>query len=103
MSGTRRAVLGAGLLLGASATAEAKSMPIKAPLIVSTWDFGRAANAAAYASLKAGGTALDAVEAGARVPEDDPNNHSVGLGGYPDRDGRVTCDASIMDDRGGLG
>jgi N4-(beta-N-acetylglucosaminyl)-L-asparaginase len=37
------------------------------------------------------------------VPEADPANHSVGLGGYPDRDGVVTLDAIIMDDAGHLG
>lgn len=103
MAGTRRAVLGAGLALGGAAAVEAAGAPARGPVIVSTWDFGRAANIAALATLTAGGSALDAVEAGARVPEADPNNHSVGLGGYPDRDGRVTCDASIMDDQGGLG
>jgi N4-(beta-N-acetylglucosaminyl)-L-asparaginase len=108
MGGTRRAVLGAGVLgaglaLGGAAAAEAAGAPTKGPLIVSTWDFGRAANLAALAAFRAGGSALDAVEAGARVPEADPNNHSVGLGGYPDRDGRVTLDAAIMDDAGGLG
>jgi N4-(beta-N-acetylglucosaminyl)-L-asparaginase len=46
---------------------------------------------------------LDAVEAGAMVPEADPANHSVGLGGYPDRDGIVTLDAIIMDDAGHVG
>jgi N4-(beta-N-acetylglucosaminyl)-L-asparaginase len=71
--------------------------------VVSTWDFGAAANAAAHAKLSSGGSLLDAVEEGARVPEADPNNHSVGLGGYPDRDGHVTLDAIIMDDRGNLG
>ena len=71
--------------------------------IVSTWDFGAAANAAAIVRLNAGGSLLDAIEAGARVPEADPTNHSVGFGGYPDRDGRVTLDAVIMDDRGNLG
>jgi N4-(beta-N-acetylglucosaminyl)-L-asparaginase len=71
--------------------------------VVSTWDFGAAANAAAFAKLSAGGSLLDAVEAGARVPEADPSNHSVGLGGYPDRDGHVTLDAIIMDDRGHVG
>jgi len=71
--------------------------------VVSTWDFGAAANAAAFARLTSGGSLLDAVEAGARVPEADPQNHSVGLGGYPDRDGHVTLDAIIMDDRGNLG
>jgi N4-(beta-N-acetylglucosaminyl)-L-asparaginase len=60
------------------------------PLVLSTWDFGEAANAAAWQILERRGNALDAVEAGARVPEADPENHSVGLGGYPDRDGHVT-------------
>ncbi len=107
MAGTRRAILGGGLALGGAAagaaTAGVRGKTVKAPLIVSTWDFGRAANIQGFAKLTAGGTALDAVEAGARVPEADPTNHSVGLGGYPDRDGHVTCDASIMDDAGGLG
>ena len=71
--------------------------------IVSTWDFGAAANAAAFAKMSTGGSILDVVEAGARVPEADPRNHSVGLGGYPDRDGHVTLDAIIMDDRGNVG
>lgn len=71
--------------------------------IVSTWDFGATANAAAFAKMSTGGSLLDAVEAGARVPEADPRNHSVGLGGYPDRDGHVTLDAVIMDDRGNVG
>lgn len=65
--------------------------------VASTWDFGVAANHAAWAILSKGGHSLDAVEAGARVPEADIRNHSVGLGGYPDRDGHVTLDASIMD------
>jgi len=72
-------------------------------LIVSTWDFGAAANAAAFAQWKKTGSLLDMVEAGARVPEADPENHSVGYAGYPDRDGHVTLDAIIMDDRGNLG
>src|SRR4051812_7127462 len=71
--------------------------------IVSTWDFGAAANDAAFARLRAGGTLIDAVEAGAMVPEADPNNHSVGYSGYPDRDGHVTLDAVIMDDAGRVG
>ena len=73
------------------------------PRVVSTWDFGAAANAAAWAVLAGEGAALDAVEAGARVPEADAGNHSVGLGGYPDRDGRVTLDACVMDHLGNLG
>lgn len=69
------------------------------PVVISTWDFGKAANAAAWEVLKNKGRALDAVEAGVRVPEADPANQSVGLGGLPDRDGRVTLDACIMDDK----
>ncbi len=64
--------------------------------MVSTWDFGVAANRAAWEILEKNGRALDAVEAGARIPEADLRNHSVGRAGYPDRDGRVTLDASIM-------
>ncbi len=52
----------------------------------------------AWKILSSGGRALDAVEAGARVPEGDPRETSVGLGGLPDRDGRVTLDACIMDE-----
>ncbi|GAA0721871.1 N(4)-(beta-N-acetylglucosaminyl)-L-asparaginase [Dokdonella soli] len=71
--------------------------------VISTWDFGVAANQAAWTVLSRGGSVLDAVEAGARVPEADLANHSVGKGGYPDRDGIVTLDASIMDGDGRCG
>ena len=47
--------------------------------------------------LKAGGSALDAVEAGIRLVEDNPEDHSVGLGGYPNLLGEVELDAGIMD------
>jgi len=73
------------------------------PRVCSTWDFGVAANQAAWKVLSAGGRALDAVEQGARVPEADLRNHSVGRAGYPDRDGKVTLDASIMDENGNCG
>jgi N4-(beta-N-acetylglucosaminyl)-L-asparaginase len=76
---------------------------INKPIVISTWDFGKPANAEAWKTLAAGGRALDAVEAGVRIPEADPNNHSVGYAGYPDRDGRVTLDACIMDENGGCG
>jgi isoaspartyl peptidase/L-asparaginase-like protein (Ntn-hydrolase superfamily) len=71
--------------------------------IISTWNHGIQANAAAWQSLDAGGSSTDAVEAGVRVPESDPENNSVGLGGYPDRDGHVTLDACIMDPSGNCG
>src|SRR5690606_38666569 len=73
------------------------------PLVISTWNFGLAANAAAWKILNPGGRALDAVEAGAKVPEADPTETSVGFGGLPDRDGFVTLDACIMDENGNCG
>lgn len=73
------------------------------PLIVSTWDFGLHANETAWPILKAKGRALDAIEQGIRECENDPNERSVGYGGRPDRDGHVTLDACIMDERGNIG
>ena len=73
------------------------------PVVISTWNFGIAANAAAWQVLKNNGRALDAVELGVHVPEADPKNQSVGLGGLPDRDGKVTLDACIMDEFGNCG
>ena len=68
------------------------------PVVLSTWDFGKTANAAAWQVLEKGGRALDAVEAGVKVPEADPSNQTIGYGGLPDRDGYVTLDACIMDE-----
>lgn len=72
------------------------------PVVIATWD-NRKATFAAWEILSAGGRALDAVEAGARVAEADPNDTSVGYGGLPDRDGNVTLDACIMDELGNAG
>jgi L-asparaginase / beta-aspartyl-peptidase len=47
--------------------------------------------------LRAGGRALDAVEAAVRVVEADENIHHVGVGGLPNLLGVVELDASIMD------
>ncbi|MGV3761158.1 N(4)-(beta-N-acetylglucosaminyl)-L-asparaginase [Parapedobacter sp.] len=100
--------IGASVLsIGAIATACADGQTSKGaankPIVISTWDFGVAANQAAWSILKEGGRALDAVEAGVRVPEADLSNLTVGKGGYPDRDGHVTLDACIMDDKGNCG
>jgi isoaspartyl peptidase/L-asparaginase-like protein (Ntn-hydrolase superfamily) len=75
----------------------------RAPVVLSTWKHGRAANEAAWSVLAAGGTALDAAEAGVRVSEADPDVRTVGRGGYPDRNGVVTLDACVMDHRGRCG
>jgi N4-(beta-N-acetylglucosaminyl)-L-asparaginase len=73
------------------------------PIVISTWNFGVKANGAAWEILKNNGRALDAVEAGVKIPEGDPNERSVGYGGRPDRDGRVTLDACIMDEFANIG
>jgi N4-(beta-N-acetylglucosaminyl)-L-asparaginase len=105
----RRKFLGSSLLSVAGTIIANKSMaglPEKVegnPVVISTWDFGKPANAEAWKVLSSGGRALDAVEAGVRIPEGDPNIQTVGYGGLPDRDGRVTLDACIMDENGGCG
>lgn len=70
---------------------------------MSTWDFGIASNKEAWKILSTNGRALDAVEKGVQVPEGDPKETSVGLGGLPDREGKVTLDACIMDEHANCG
>ena len=65
----------------------------KGPIFVSTWKHGVQANKEALRILKEGGSGLDAVEYGVRIIEADPDNTSVGMGGLPDRTGKVTLDA----------
>ncbi len=73
------------------------------PLVISTWNAGMEANAKAWETLKEGGYALDAVESGVMVTENDPANSSVGYGGRPDREGHVTLDACIQNEKSDCG
>ncbi len=73
------------------------------PMTISTWRHGMPANEEAMEVLTNNGKAIDAVEAGVRIPEADPESMSVGLGGLPDREGKVTLDACIMDETGNCG
>ena len=102
----RRAFLKNSLLsvpLIATNIPDNKNQKSTKPIVISTWDFGKAANAEAWKVLKNNGRAIDAIEQGARVTEADESNKTVGYGGYPDRDGRVTLDACIMDEKGNCG
>lgn len=110
----RRHFLKQTLLGGAALTAaprslfEAMSAPFASarkglPAVIATWGPNTKATAAAWAILTKGGRALDAVEAGARIPEADPDDTSVGYGGFPDNTGQVTLDACIMDEFGRAG
>lgn len=73
------------------------------PIVAATWWDKRKATEEGMKVILNGGSALDAVEAGAMVPEADPTDTTVGYGGYPDREGNVTLDACIMDEKGNAG
>ena len=73
------------------------------PVVLSTWDFGLAANEKAIKVLNNGGSSMDAAEKAARHAEADPKNNSVGIGGLPDEKGKVTLDACVMDSTGNAG
>ena len=73
------------------------------PMSIGTWPFAEHTTRAALDAMKKGVNALDAVELGVKICEADPRERSVGFGGRPDRDGRVTLDACIMDHLGNIG
>jgi beta-aspartyl-peptidase (threonine type) len=52
---------------------------------------------ASISALKGGRTALDAIEVGIQMVEDDHRARTVGFGGAPNILGAMECDASIMD------
>lgn len=98
------ALASAALLVNACSNDKPKAnTKVNKPIVLSTWRFGIEANQAAWAILSKNGKALDAVEAGVMVPEGDPKERSVGYGGRPDRDGRITLDACIMDELSNIG
>lgn len=112
MKQSRRTFLGSSLTLGAGVALSscnteiagevAQNGPKNIPIVISTWN-NKKANDEAWKVLSENGSALDAVEAGAKVPEADENDQSVGYGGRPDREGDVTLDACIMDKDGNCG
>ncbi|MEQ9101974.1 MAG: N(4)-(beta-N-acetylglucosaminyl)-L-asparaginase [Imperialibacter sp.] len=105
----RKSALGAGVLGVSSLAACASESEQKQatgpdpsttgtkPIVIATWAHGMPANEKAWELLSQGKSSLDAVEAGVRVVESDPEVQTVGLGGFPDRDGVVSLDACIMD------
>jgi len=104
MTDRRKFIKWSGAVLSAFAFKNAEAVNLLSgpqkkikPVVLSTWRFGVQANAEAWKVLNAGGSALDAVEKGVMLTEADPSERSVGYGGRPDRDGRVTLDACIMD------
>ncbi|XP_021204678.1 aspartylglucosaminidase isoform X1 [Bombyx mori] len=68
------------------------------PIVITTWSFTNS-TVKAWEVLNNGGTALDAVEQGASVCEDQQCDGTVGYGGSPDENGETTLDALIMNGR----
>jgi len=71
--------------------------PDTLPVVINTWPFTNATRQA-FATMNAGGTALDGVEAGANWMELNPweSSYSVGWGGSPNEDNETTLDAMVM-------
>ncbi len=100
---------GTGIALGAAAlgctenkNTTTVNKDASLPLVIATWNVPNATEAAWHV-LNKQGSSLDAIEQGCRVEEADVDNQSVGKGGRPDRDGKVTLDACIMDTAGNYG
>ena len=74
-----------------------KRQSVSTPIVVNTWNF-LSANQAAYNVLSQGsGSALDAVEEGCNTCEVERCDGSVGWGSHPDENGETTLDAMMMD------
>jgi N4-(beta-N-acetylglucosaminyl)-L-asparaginase len=65
------------------------------PLVIASAN-GLEAVKKAYETIADGNDALDGVIAGVNIVEDNPDDHSVGLGGLPNEDGVVELDSCCM-------
>lgn len=107
-AGLSAAALVAGAASSCAESKSGKSAPPvpssgQKPIAISTWRHGMECNAEAWKILENGGHALDAVETGVMVTESDPKSTSVGYGGRPDREGKVTLDACIQNEKSDCG
>lgn len=91
--------LSAGALLTGRRSFSIAEEPGRIPLIVTshTNETGKRAMKAGWEILEKGGSAVDAIETAANIIEIDPEDQSVGYGGFPNEEGVVQLDASIMD------
>ena len=98
------AVMGTGCLAtrpGRATTAVAPRKPPH-PVVVSSANGYPHCTAKVMEAMLSGTPVVDAVVAGVTLVEDDPSDHSVGLGGLPNEEGVVELDASVMDGATGL-
>jgi N4-(beta-N-acetylglucosaminyl)-L-asparaginase len=97
------ATTAAALAVGAS---NAQALPLSSggapqvgaatrPLVIASTNGIRGVKLA-YDRIVAGEDTLDAIIAGVNTVELDPNDQSVGLGGFPNEEGVVQLDASVM-------
>ncbi len=93
---SRRTFMGGTMAIAAAPAIHGRRQDAALPAVISTWEFGKRANEAAWKILAGGGSSLDAVETGINSAELDPDNTSVGHGGLPNEDGETTLDAVIM-------
>lgn len=93
---TRREFVGGSLVIAVGGRLALGAQDKALPAVISTWDFGKKANAVAWKVLEGGGSSLDAVEKGINDAELDPDNLSVGFAGLPNEDGETTNDAVLM-------
>lgn len=78
------------------------SEEIQKPKVIATWNVNAAVDKA-WQVLSNGKLAIDAIEQGCMIEEANAEGQSVGMGGLPDRDGNVTLDACIMNEKGNYG
>src|SRR5581483_11086651 len=88
-----KSLVGVGVLAAAPRVARAREAT---RVVMATWPHGLAAVKHAQAMMKDGASALDAVEKGINLVEDDPEVNSVGKGGLPNAEGVVQLDAAVM-------
>jgi len=82
-------------ILSAS-VAQGRRTQSQLPIVINTWDFDRAADAAWTVLNEQGASALDALEVGVSLCEREQCNGTVGYGGSPDEDGETTLDAMVF-------
>ncbi len=102
MNTTRREFLKQASAVGVGALASsslvktsAEPLPPNTVLAISSGNGIRAVTKAVEL-MHAGADALDAVIAGVNIVEDDPNDMTVGYGGFPNEEGIVELDAAVM-------
>jgi N4-(beta-N-acetylglucosaminyl)-L-asparaginase len=97
------AVLGTGCLASTSSASRAPAVVKPGhPVVVASANGYPACVEKAMEEILAGKPLVDAVVAGVTIVENDPSDHSVGLGGLPNENGVVQLDASVMDGATGL-